>query len=453
MSERGRPRGRGPARGRRGPPAGPRRESKPLTVRIESIAAGGEGVAHLPDGRVVFVHRTAPGDLARIALTERRDRWARGRLLEVLEPSPDRREAPCPFYAECGGCTLEHLTYDAQLRAKGRIVADALTRIGGVPTEAPQVVPSPREHRYRNRVSFALRRVAHGQVEAGFHALGDPDRIVDLDGRCLLPEEPIARVWDLLRAAWGPDARRLPSGERLRLTLRGSADGQVSLLVEGGFSPGRPDELLAEVPGLAAVWHRPGASPPSLIGGAPGLPEVWGDEVVEVSGTAFLQVNREAAALLEAHVMESIGDPAGLSVVDAYCGVGLHARRLARAGASVVGLELDPQAVAAARESSPAGAVFAEGSVEELIAAHLPADLVILNPPRAGVLPAVTEALVDAPASRIVYVSCNPATLARDLKRLSAAYRLDHVRSFDLFPQTAHVETVAVLSLIDRVTG
>jgi 23S rRNA (uracil1939-C5)-methyltransferase len=441
--QRSGPGGRGGGRGQGRPPP------RPVTVRIESIAAGGEGVGHLPDGRVVFVHRTAPGDLAQIALTERKDRWARGRLLDVLEPSPERREAPCPFYAECGGCTLEHLAYEAQLRAKGRIVADSLTRIGGIATEPPEVVPSPREHRYRNRVSFALRRVGRGQVEAGFHALGDPDRIVDLDGRCLLPEEPIAAVWDRLRAGWGPDARRLPSGERLRLTLRASAEGQVSLLVEGGFSPGRPQELIDTVKGLVAVWHRPGPAPAELVAGAPGLPEVWGDEVVEVSGAAFLQVNRRAAALLEAHVMETIGAVDGLSVVDAYCGVGLHTRRLARAGARVVGLELDPQAVAAAVDAAPEGARFVEGPVEALLPGYLPADLVILNPPRAGVAPAVTDALVVAPAGRIVYVSCNPATLARDIRRMAGTYRLEGVRSFDLFPQTAHVETVALLSLAD----
>lgn len=415
-------------------------------MRIDSIAAGGEGVGRLPDGRVVFVHRTAPGDLAEVALTERRDRWARGRLLRVLEPSPERRDAPCPFYGECGGCTLEHMTYEAQLRAKARIVADALTRIGGMPMEPPEVVPSPSEHRYRNRVSFALRRLGRGGVVAGFHALGDPDRIVDLDGRCLLPEEPIARVWDAIRANWGTEAFRLPSGDRLRLTLRASAGGEVSLLVEGGYSPGRPQELLDAVPGLVAVWHRPGASPPALVGGAPGLPETWGDETVELSGAAFLQVNRGAAALLEAHVVERIGDPAGLRVVDAYCGVGLHARRLARAGATVVGIELDPEAVAEARRGAPEGTEFVEGPVEALLPAHLPADLVILNPPRAGVAPEVADALAAAPPARIVYVSCNPATLARDLKRLGGGFRPESVRSFDLFPQTAHVETVVVLS-------
>ncbi|HEU4456442.1 MAG TPA: class I SAM-dependent RNA methyltransferase, partial [Longimicrobium sp.] len=445
MSERRRG-GGGRGGGRSGRPGdrsrGPARPPRPVTVRIDSIAAGGEGVGRLPDGRVTFVHRTAPGDLAEIVLTEKRDRWTRGRLLRVLEPSPERREAPCPFYARCGGCTLEHITYEAQLRAKARIVADALSRIGGIPVDPPEVVPSPSEHRYRNRVSFALRRVRHGEVVAGFHALGDPDEIVDLDGSCLLPEEAISRVWDALRREWGPDARRLPSGEQLRLTLRANAAGQVSLLVEGGYSPGRPEELVDLVPGLVAVWHRPREASAELIAGAPGLPETWGDETVELSGAAFLQVNRGAAARLEAHVADLAGAVGGLRVVDAYCGVGLHARRLARAGASVVGIELDPQAVDEATRSAPEGATFVEGPVEELIRAHLPADLVILNPPRAGVHADVADALSAAPAERVIYVSCNPATLARDLKRMSSVYRLESVRSFDLFPQTAHVETV-----------
>lgn len=433
---------------RRGGPPGPGRSGhppRPVSVRIDSIAAGGEGVGRLPDGRVAFVHRTAPGDLAEVALVERKERWARGRLLRVLEPSPERREAPCPFYARCGGCTLEHLPYDAQLRAKARIVADALTRIGGIPVEAPEVVPSPAEFRYRNRVSFALRRAEHGRVEAGFHALGAPDEIVDLGGACLLPEEPVARVWDALRAAWGPDARRLPSGERLRLTLRASAQGEVSLLVEGGYSPGRPEELIEAVPGLVSIWHQRRDASAELIAGAPGLPETWGDETVELSGAAFLQVNRGAAALLEAHVAGLAGEVAGLRVVDAYCGVGFHARRFARAGATVVGIELDPQALDEAARAAPEGARFVQGPVEERIRAELPADLVVLNPPRAGVHADVVDALAAMPAERVIYISCNPATLARDLKRMTGVYRLERVRAFDLFPQTAHVETVALL--------
>jgi 23S rRNA (uracil1939-C5)-methyltransferase len=144
--------------------------------------------------------------------------------------------------------------------------------------------------------------------------------------------------------------------------------------------------------------------------------------------------------------MSVIGDAAGLRVVDAYCGIGLHARRLARAGASVTGIELDADAVAEARRSAPEGAVFVAAPVEDVLADHLPADLVILNPPRGGIAAEAAEALAAHPAARIVYISCNPATLARDLKRMGAAYSLEGIRSFDLFPQTAHVETVVSLT-------
>jgi 23S rRNA (uracil1939-C5)-methyltransferase len=166
---------------------------------------------------------------------------------------------------------------------------------------------------------------------------------------------------------------------------------------------------------------------------------------VEISGAAFLQVNRAAAELLERHVVELVGPPVGLRVVDAYCGVGLHARRLARAGAFVVGLELDRDAVEAANSARVTGAEFLAGDVAELLPGCLPADLVILNPPRAGVAPAVTEAITANPPDRLIFVSCDPATLARDLRRLDPGFRLANTRCFDLFPQTAHVETVALL--------
>ena len=174
--------------------------------------------------------------------------------------------------------------------------------------------------------------------------------------------------WDRLRAAWGPSAGLLPAGERLRLTLRATRAGMVSLLIEGGFSRGSPDDLLARVNGLESIWYRPGPAAATLVAGAPGLPERWGDETIPLGGTAFLQVNREGARLLEDHVLAIVGDPAGLRIVDAYCGVGLHARRLARGGADVVGIELDNEAVAAARAAAPARARFVEGSVEVRIA-------------------------------------------------------------------------------------
>jgi len=416
-------------------------------VRIESIAGGGDGVGHLKDGRVIFVPRTAPGDLAEVRITNRAKRWARGRVERIVEPSPDRREPPCVFADRCGGCALEHLAYPAQLAAKARVIGDALSRIAGIPTEPPEVTASPVTERYRNRVSFTLRRGGAGEVVAGFHDAFDASRIVDVDGRCLLPEEPVARAWDELRAGWGPDARLLPSGAELRLTLRGTNRGDVVLVVEGGGSPGRPEELLERVPRLRSIWHRPGSTEaePVLLAGEETVAEEWGGRTIELGATAFLQVNRAAAALLEEYAVEQVGPASGIRAVDAYCGVGLYGRRMAAAGARVTGIESDPAAVAVANRGAPEGFEAVEGRVEERLGEALPADVVILNPPRGGLDAEVLALLAATPPARIVYVSCDPATLARDLKRLGAGFRITALRGFDLFPQTAHVETVATL--------
>jgi 23S rRNA (uracil1939-C5)-methyltransferase len=416
------------------------------TLAITGIAAGGAGVGRGPDGRAVFVHRTAPGEVVEARVIEEKPRWARGILLRVVEPSPGRREAPCRYYSRCGGCTLEHLEYGFQLEAKARIVADALRRIGGIAVEPPEVVPSPLEFRYRNRVSFTLVRQRGGGVVAGFHDITRPDRVIDIDEACLMPEPAVAEAWAAVRRFWGGDASRLPSGVRLRLTLRATAGSRTALLVQGGFGRGRPDELLDRVPSLESIWHQPRTSEPAvLLAGEARLAESWQDEELALGGAIFLQVNRGAAALLEEHVMQAAGAVAGMRVIDAYCGVGLHARRLARAGADVIGIELDELAVTEAQRAVPA-ARFVADRVENVLGDVLPADLVLVNPPRAGMDPAAAHALLARPARRLIYTSCDPATLARDLARLAPTYELRSVRCFDLFPQTAHVETVAELS-------
>jgi 23S rRNA (uracil1939-C5)-methyltransferase len=416
-------------------------------IAITGIAAGGAGVGRLPDGRVTFVHRTAPGDRVAVQVVETKARWTRSRLLRVLEPGPGRREAPCPHYDRCGGCTLEHLEYGAQLAAKGRIVADAMGRIARLEVDVPPVTPSPSEFRYRNRVSFTLRRHA-GTVVAGFHELEQPDRIVDVTGACLLPETPLARAWDELRRGWGPEARRLPSGAELRLNLRVSTTGDVSLGVDGGYAPGRPEELLERVTGLRAVWHRAaGAADAVLLAGEDTLAERWSEDDIELSGDVFTQVNRGAAEALEAHVLERLMADPPARVLDAYCGVGLHARRLERAGLDVVGIEAHPAAVAEARRAAPRSQILL-GRVEARLGEALPVDAAILNPPRAGLDAAVVEGLKARPPARLLYVSCDPATLARDLRRLGEGWRVEGVQCFDLFPQTSHVETVVEMRCV-----
>jgi 23S rRNA (uracil1939-C5)-methyltransferase len=327
-------------------------------------------------------------------------------------------------------------------------VVETLRRIGGIEVEhAPEVVPSPLEFRYRNRVSFTLVRAGGTRVLAGFHEVNHPGRIVDITGACLLPEPAVGAAWARLREEWGTGAHRLPSGRRLRLTLRASAAGEVALVVDGGYGPGRPQELLERVPELAAIWHRPAGKENrlTLLAGQELVEESWADEEVGLSGAVFLQVNRGAAALLEAYLEELAGDVRGVRIVDAYCGVGLLARRFARQGAEVVGIELDEAAVQEARRDAPPGAEFVVAPVEAALPAALPAQLVIVNPPRTGLDPTVPEALRTRPPERLIYVSCDPATLARDLARLGPGFRMRSLRSFDLFPQTAHVETVVEL--------
>jgi 23S rRNA (uracil1939-C5)-methyltransferase len=413
-------------------------------VQIRALSSDGAGVGSLDDGRVVFVPRTAPGDEVRVRITHGKPRWARGRLRELLVASPDRVAPACPYYEECGGCTLQHVAYAQQLHWKSDTVREALRRISHVDIEPPDVVPSPKERNYRSRVTFTLIRLPGGRVVAGFHHLSMPHRIVDVEEGCILPEPAVASVWTGLRRAWGEGARRLPAGRELRLTLRAVDEG-VILVVEGGRGPGRPDILLREVEGLVAVWAARPNGGGKLLAGLTHVHDTRFGETLQTGPTTFLQVNREASEALHRWVVEQGLVRGGEKVVDAYCGVGSYGRDLARSGAEVLGIERDSDAARAASRDAPESFTVWTGAVEDHIQEALPADLVVLNPPRSGVDERVTEVLQAVGPPRLIYVSCDPATLARDIGRLSSFYAVANVRAFDLFPQTAHVEVVVVL--------
>jgi 23S rRNA (uracil1939-C5)-methyltransferase len=410
-----------------------------VDVRIRGIAAGGSGIGDLPDGRVVFVPRTAPGDLARVQIDKSKARWAVASLQRLLEPAADRIDAPCLHYAQCGGCQLQHLPYAQQCSAKAAFVQDALVRIGKIEgVEIPEVVPSPSELGYRNRVTFTLRRLPGGYVVAGFHALGRPAHVVDIH-RCLLAGDDLSLAWNEIRAGWGDRARNLPDGGRLRLTVRRGTAG-VELLVEGGPTGWDAQALAEAAPSLVSVWHGPSGqeAKPTLVSGAaaPG------------GGTAFEQVNPEAARLLREHVLESAGETTEtqLRAIDAYCGGGDFGRSLAEMGWSVVGIESEEAAAQIAASAAPDGFEVVHGKVEEHLEALLASDLLVVNPPRTGLSSDLPQLICATPPARLIYVSCDAATLARDLSGLSPAFELSSLRSFDLFPQTTHVETVAVLT-------
>jgi 23S rRNA (uracil1939-C5)-methyltransferase len=411
-------------------------------VRVRAIASNGSGVADLPDGRVVFIPRTAPGDHARVRLGKVKRKWAQASLVELLEHAPNRVDAPCPLFDTCGGCTIQHLPYEDQLTWKGVFISDALKRIGGLEVDPPKVLASPEVFGYRNRMSYSLRRLRGGRVIAGFHALGRPAHVLDIAGECLLPKASLRTAWKALRDGWGGGARHLPPAGRLRLTLRSAGDG-VALIVDGGAPGWDARDLSESVSALVAIWHRPsGATKTALVRGSGDLGQE-GSDASRWVGDSFLQVNTALGSALRDFVL--LRAQAAGRVVDAYCGVGAYARELARRGAQVTGIEVDPAACAAAEDDAPGTLSIVRGRVEQRLAAALPTDLLILNPPRAGLHEAVPDVVRASPPDRVIYVSCDPATLARDLARLSGMYTLVEIQGFDLFPQTAHVETVAVL--------
>ncbi len=457
-------------------------------VEIQSIAAGGDGVARA-DGLVIFVPRTAPGDVARIRATAvPGGHFARGVLEELLVPSPDRIEPSCIHYTRdrCGGCQLQHLRYDAQLAAKGAIVRDALVHIAHRSVGSVPVIASERQWRYRQKLTLALRKDAQGRWIAGLHRLHSPGEIFPMED-CSITDQRVVDIWrQVVRAAdLLPDATafrvavRVTDPQRQTGGLVPPADapdtadcdtasavaarhgrngtgGRIALIVAGGRRWPRRAAFEAAVNGVAEVWWTPdGADRPSssVSPRNPGM-GVWAGETgTEIdrgaeprTGASFAQVNPDVARRLHAAVVERVLAYSPDSVVDAYAGTGTTALELAAHGVRVTAIEADPEAGAACARSLPSGSRALIARVEDVIGRALPTDVVLVNPPRVGLAAPVTATLEQSVARprAIIYVSCDPATLARDVSRLSS-WRIASIHAFDMFPQTAHVETLCEL--------
>ncbi len=405
-------------------------------------------MAREPSGRVAFVPRAAPGDLVRVEIAEERASYARARILDVVEPGPGRRPAPCPYYRGCGGCQLQHLEPGSQREAKREIVRDALERIGRLEVEVPPLEAPGPEFGYRNRVTFTLRREAE-RVTAGYHRFDRAAELLDVED-CPLAEPAIREAWRALRAGWGEDAEALPSGPELRITLQASAAGSLALIVEGGDGrrPGRPDRVAAALPRLAAYHWRDAKGDRRRLAGGEVLEDEWSGLSLRLRPEAFLQVNRTVSEAMDRHLERGLAPRPGSRLLDLYAGVALRGIRWSREGAEVVACDVNEDAVRTAREAAKRHAPqlrILRGRVEERLDALLPADAAVVNPPRAGLGRAVTRRLAAGGLGRLAYVSCDPATLARDLARLAPAWSVDAVRAFDAFPQTAHVETITWL--------
>ena len=403
-----------------------------IQLRVHSIAAGGDGVGR-SEGLVVFVPRAAPGDLALVRIDSVK-RFARGTLESIVEASADRIDPPCAHYVvdRCGGCQLQHINYEAQLEAKRVVVRDSLQRIARANAPLPAIHPSEKQWRYRNKLTLAMRHSTTGWT-MGLHPYDDPAAVFQL-ADCPITDERVVAGWREIMAA----APLLPDTPELRGTVRLAGDAIV-VLIRGGAEWSDAESFFAELSSASALWWaREGSQATMLF-----------ERRRAAAATSFGQVNELVGAALHRHVVDRVAARSPQTVVDAYAGTGETAAALAALGIRVTAIEIDREAANLCASRLPAGSRSLVGRVENTIAKALPADLVIVNPPRVGLHERVTRAL-EAQHKRvrgIVYVSCDPATLARDLARLPS-YRIASLETFDMFPQTAHVETVCELEAV-----
>jgi 23S rRNA (uracil1939-C5)-methyltransferase len=450
--------------------AAPVARDQELELRIESLAYGGNGVARL-DGFVVFVRRGLPGDTVRARVTKVKRSHAEAVAIDIVERGAPRADAPCAHYPACGGCRFQDLAYDAQLEAKEQQVREALRRLGGV-AEPPlePIVPAAEIFHYRNKLEYSFADAADGPA-IGFHRAGRWDEIVDVE-RCWLTTDLGNAIREAVRG-WARD-HRLPAYDQaeqhgyLRHLVVREGRNTRQALVQLVTAPGdleAADELVAELrrfPEVRSIHWSVNESSAEVTN----LPTMllWGEEAIEeelcgrrfrLGPNAFLQTNTAMAERL----YQLAGDYAGLTgeetVYDLYCGIGTIGLTLASEALTVWGVEVSEEAVAYALESAElngiTNAAFFAGevgaSIEELHERAGDPDVVVVDPPRAGLSGKALRRLGHLEAPRVVYVSCNPTTLAPNVRALADefGYRLVRARPVDLFPHTPHIETVAVL--------
>lgn len=413
--------------------------SEQLTVDVEALSNNGEGIAR-HDGLVHFVPRALPGERCDVEVVHATAAWRRAHIVARRTSSSERVEPACPHYADCGGCQLQHMDYAAQLRFKRAALAETLRRIGKIEFEPSPVVASP-PFGYRRKVTFAV-RVERGHARLCLHRWDRERELVAIE-RCPQLVDALNETLPAV-AAWlnAPPLRGRVRNLR-RLVLR-EDDGALAaaLLFDERSTPRQAPPELQAPPGVHAVFA--GADKP----GAPLA--AWVSPGGAVFPAAFRQANAVVADLLYDRVAALAGDNCRLAI-DAYAGAGELALRLAWRAERVIAIEQQRDAVSAAQLAVAELGLgervrVLQGRVETLLRRRLPADLVVLDPPRVGCHADVVAALRERPPATLAYVSCHPATLARDLRALlDGGMALTELTPFDMFPQTHHVEALAVL--------
>jgi 23S rRNA (uracil1939-C5)-methyltransferase len=414
-------------------------------VNLTTLAYGGEAMGRLPDGRAVFVPFGLPGEIARVRLVDERRGFARAELVEILAPSPERIAPLCRHFGTCGGCHYQHLPYADQLNVKTTILKDQLVRIGKLENIPIQpIVPSPESFYYRNHIQFHLTR----DGKLGFYAMRSQDVMAIQE--CHLPEETLNVIWPQLD--FEPEVDSEPLEDLERIGLRVGLD-DVQLILESGDI--QAPELSVEELTLSAVHLSP-AGALVMAGRDHVFIEVSGRSF-QVSAGSFFQVNTAVAEKMVEHLLQNLVLKPDMTVIDVYCGVGLFSAFLAPRVGRLVGVESSSSAADDFVENLDEfeNVTLYEGPAEEVLPAlDLQPDVVLVDPPRSGLEPRALDGLLALKPPVLVYISCDPATLGRDAKRLVAAgYNLKQITPFDLFPQTYHIESISFWGFQDFTAG
>lgn len=413
-------------------------ETGTYVVHATKMVYGGDVMGRLPDKRAVFVPFLFPGEEAAVSLVESKRGFARAELLEVLKPAPNRISPLCAHFGTCGGCHYQHIPYDDQLELKRQILAEQIERIGGLidpPVKA--IIPSSQQYLYRNHVQFHLTQ--NGEI--GYRRPRSNEVLAIHE--CHLPEAHLNAVWPLL------DFESIPAVERVG--LRSGSGEDIQLTIESA-DLAAPEMRIEELP-ISVVHLSPGGE---LV--LAGSQEIWIDILerpLRVSAGAFFQVNTKMAESLVKHILNTLPDFTELdnssTILDLYCGVGLFSAFLAPLVGRVVGVESSPSAAddfVINLDEFEAVDLY-QAKVEQVLPQlELEPDIILVDPPRNGVSPKAMDGLIELKAPILVYISCDPATLSRDAKRLTnGGYQLRQITPFDMFPQTYHIESVSFWSI------
>lgn len=441
------------------------REGRIYPAVIDGYASGGEGVARIK-GMAVFVKGALRGERAEVFLEHIGHNAAWGRIETLVDPSPTRIEPDCPHYGTCGGCQFRHMAYEEELEAKRRRVEDALHRIGGADISVSVIHGAKNTQRYRNKVQFPVSDGSIGYYQGRTH------KVVDIADCLLQPEldtvcRAAVKAW-MNRSHIPAYDERSGKGLVRHLFLRTNSRGEaLCCIVANGTSLPHEDELVGALrtaaPTLAGVVLSVNTRKTNVILGNE-YRTLWGRDWLEeelcghtfrLSVPSFFQVNREQAETLYCRALDFAALTGTETVVELYCGIGTISLTLAERAKQVIGVEVVPQAVADAKENARRNGLehktrFECGDAGDL-AAQLEAEgihpgVVVVDPPRKGLAPDVVDTIARMAPDRVVYVSCDPATLARDIKRFAPlGYAPVKAEAIDLFPRTAHIETAALL--------